>query len=267
MTFHLSRHTDVENLGRGFNYKKGWEPFTAPMHAVASTASRFAWSPCQWFGGHRLTANFGRANLVALDFDSGEMTLEHAHRIFCDSVHVIGTTKSHRKDKGGIACDRFRVILALDHEVTDAGTFAATARFYALKYDADTQAADAARFFWPCHTIVSVNDDPDAYRQEIIRPDPTDRGPPPQRYRQSGVVRRRSHSLLSQPIPSGQRNNFCFTVSKDLYDAGYTYDEIYRIIVSSPTYQGSVSPPVSREIDECIRSAIKSVDAGKAYNG
>jgi hypothetical protein len=262
--YFLSCHRDVEHLGRGFKYKADWVPFNADsLETVARTVSRFAWSPCQWFGGHRLSENFGRANLFALDFDSGELSLKQALNVFCDSSHVIGLTKSHQREKNGIICDRFRVILQLENETDDSELFASTVRFYARKWDADIKAADAARFFWPCRQIVSVVED--GYRQEFIHPDPDPPGPPPERYRQSGAVRLRTHSFLQRVVPSGERNNFCFTVSKDLFDAGYTFDEIYAIIVGSPTYKGSVPTPVAHEIAQCIRSAIKSVEAGKAY--
>lgn len=265
--YFLSCHRDVGNIGRGAKYKRDWVPHSAgSMAAVARAVSRFAWSPCQWLGGERLAANFGRANLLALDFDSGEMSLAQATRVFCDAVHVIGTTRSHRKEKGGIVADRFRVILALEDAVDDGATFAATAKFYAYKYDADPKAVDAARFFWPCAAIISVAED--GYRQETITPDPPDEErDPPKRYRESGVVRIRTHVLLRNVVPVGQRNDFCFTAAKDLYDAGYTAERIYAIILDSPTYQGQASSQTAREIQQCIRSAIKSVDGGRAYRG
>jgi hypothetical protein len=265
--YFLSCHRDVEHIGRGWSYRKDWVSYAADsMASVAQTVTRFAWSPCQWFGGHRLTGNFGRANLFALDFDSGELSLAQAKNIFSDCIHVIGTTKSHQKEKGGITCDRFRVILQLEHETDDAELFAATVRFYASKWDADLKAADAARFFWPCERIVSVMED--GYSQEFVRPDPEFRGPPTERYRKSGAVRLRSQAMLRRPVPAGERNNFCFTVAKDLFDAGYQFREIYDIILRSPTYQGPAPPHhVLQDITQCIRSAIKSVETGRAYGG
>jgi hypothetical protein len=263
----LSCHRDIEHLGRGSFYRENWVPYAADsMASIASTVVNFAWSPCQWFGGHRLAANFGRANLFALDFDSGELSLAQACRIFSDCTHIIGTTKSHQLEKGGVTCDRFRVILKLEHETDDAELFAATVRFYAARWDADIKAADAARFFWPCARIVQMLED--GYSQEFVRPDPERRGPPPERYRKAGAVRLRSQLMLRRVVPGGERNNFCFTVAKDLFDAGYQFQEIYDIILGSPTYQGPAPPHhVLLDITQCIRSAIKSVETGRAYGG
>jgi len=49
-------------------------------------------------------------NLIIIDVDEG-MTIEEAKRLFSSHIYMIATTKSHQKDKSGIVCDRFRIIL------------------------------------------------------------------------------------------------------------------------------------------------------------
>jgi len=49
-------------------------------------------------------------NAIAFDIDTG-MTLEEAFAIFKPFTYIIYTTKSHRKEKNGETCDRFRILL------------------------------------------------------------------------------------------------------------------------------------------------------------
>ena len=49
-------------------------------------------------------------NLIAFDIDEG-MTVQQAQQILSPYIYIIYTTKSHQKDKNGIICDRFRIII------------------------------------------------------------------------------------------------------------------------------------------------------------
>lgn len=266
MPFLISRHSDRKNIRVKKNlYAKGFEPFCPDsLDSIALTIERFAWSPCRFHDGHRKTTHFADANLLALDFDNGLLPLAQACNVFSDCQHVIGTTFNHQQNKGGIVCDRFRVVLVLDRVVTEAAEYAATAKYYAERYDADLKAVDAARFFWPCPQIVSVNADPDDYRFDVIKPRKDERVAP-LRYGQQGVIRRRTQLALRGFVPVGERNTFCFSIAKDLRDAGFGFDDIYARIIASPTYCGGVTYEVERDISDSIRSGIKSVDQGKAY--
>ena len=51
-----------------------------------------------------------RQNCVGIDVDNG-VTLNQVKELLKDYTYIIYTTKSHQKDKGGIACDRFRILL------------------------------------------------------------------------------------------------------------------------------------------------------------
>ena len=258
----ISVHRDQKNIGNAKRYAREfhWVELV-DMTSVADAISRVAWSPCRWRDGARRRENFLEAQLVGLDFDDGMMTLEEARNVFCDSAHVIGTTKSHRLEKGGIVADRFRVVLQLEHKVVCAETYRATVGHLIRKYDCDSACADAGRFFWPCREIVSVATQ--GYAHEIVEP-PAIR-PAPRRYREFGVVRRRTIMALARPFAINTKNGSCFTAAKDLYDAGWGEDEIFHAIVNSPTYGGIVGRELADEIWGCIRSGIISVDTGRAY--
>ncbi|MGB7510933.1 MAG: primase C-terminal domain-containing protein [Pelodictyon phaeoclathratiforme] len=50
------------------------------------------------------------AELMILDYDDG-LSVTDAQSAFCQYMGFIATTRSHRKEKNGVVCDRFRVIL------------------------------------------------------------------------------------------------------------------------------------------------------------
>ena len=61
--------------------------------------------------GYRHKKNVIRGqNMIGLDIDEG-MTLEEAKERMSQYVYLIYTTKSHQKEKNGIVCDRFRVLI------------------------------------------------------------------------------------------------------------------------------------------------------------
>ncbi len=61
--------------------------------------------------GHRKKDNFIQGqNMIAFDIDEG-LSLADAKDILKEYIWLIYTTKSHQKEKNGIICDRFRIIL------------------------------------------------------------------------------------------------------------------------------------------------------------
>jgi len=49
-------------------------------------------------------------NCIAFDIDSG-MTIKEAEELLGQYIYMIYTTRNHQKDKGGVICDRFRIIM------------------------------------------------------------------------------------------------------------------------------------------------------------
>ena len=109
------------------------------------------WSPSN-FGPTfvRSNENFKSCSLLVLDVDR-DCSLENAKEKFKDYEHIIATTRSHRRDKNGITCDRFRVVIFLDGECTNASDYTATWAAAKLKWDfVDGACKDLARFYYPC---------------------------------------------------------------------------------------------------------------------
>jgi hypothetical protein len=147
--------------------------FDGGIGTIAETIKHLPWSPCVWHGGRRRADHFMLCDYLALDFDDGEMTLDNAvENCFCDINHVIGTTKSHRREKNGFIADRFRVVLALPRRITDAAEYSKIARHYVGIYGSDKACTDTARFFWPCNTIASVVTDADTLEIDEVLAEP-----------------------------------------------------------------------------------------------
>lgn len=116
-------------------------------------------SPIVWKDGQRRKAGFVRAEVFAFDFDRG-MTLDEARTEFAAFQGVIYTTKSHRQEKNGVTCDRFRVMLALDRAVTDPAEWDLLQRTLCTLFPmADPSSSRRHMFYWfgpPNCTIIGL---------------------------------------------------------------------------------------------------------------
>lgn len=85
------------------------------LHKMVSSDYR-QYSPFVFVAKTKKSENWNNINqdLIILDIDDG-LTIEQAKQEFKDYKHLICTTKSHQKEKKGLTCDRFRVILESDN--------------------------------------------------------------------------------------------------------------------------------------------------------
>jgi len=91
---------------------KDFKRTTRPFEKVADLLhSDLNYSATEYDGGYRNTENSRPGqNLMVLDYDDG-LTIDEALNRFATLRAVIGTTRSHQKEKNGKTCDRFRVVL------------------------------------------------------------------------------------------------------------------------------------------------------------
>ncbi len=90
-------------------------------------------------------------NLFIIDIDN-DLTLEDAKNLFSGMTYLIATTRTHQKEKKGITCDRFRIILPT------MSTFHLSPSVYSDMYmnvinslgieEADTQCRNASRWYY-----------------------------------------------------------------------------------------------------------------------
>lgn len=81
------------------------------LHNIV-TNSCIQYSPYSFYAGMKLAVNWNndKQNILVFDIDDG-MTITEASDIFSKYTNIITTTKSHRLEKKGKVCDRFRIIL------------------------------------------------------------------------------------------------------------------------------------------------------------
>ena len=150
--------------GKAHEYANGFKVLGNPefddewrMDYIERAITSRVWSPACFAGGVRLEKNFLGAHICALDFDAPNTPLDCAIQQFKNYSHIIGTTKSHQKEKNGVTCDRYRVVLWFDRLATDLAEYKHNMTLQISTYYADKACKDGARFFFPCKEIVSSN--------------------------------------------------------------------------------------------------------------
>ncbi len=100
-------------------------------------------------GDYRLSDNYQKnvSNCIVLDFDDGFTREEFAKR--SSFAYATGTTKSHNKDKNGLTCERFRVIIPTETAVDlEQVGFSRLMKEIFMEYpEADTSCKDTARAY------------------------------------------------------------------------------------------------------------------------
>jgi hypothetical protein len=241
-------------------YAKDFKTAQSDIKGLIDLVQEHVWSPIVWKDGIRKEANFISADWCVLDFDDPEMTLAQALNVFCDRVHVIGTTKSHLKEKGGIICDRFRVCLKFSETITNLREYRWNIARYLDQYPVDKACKDGARFFYPCVDIISSLDSAEAYREDVDHKVPENFERPKDikaavKRLRSGIFSDVISDAILKPIPEGRRNAMCYRVSIDLTIAGYSEEDIIQILLKSPTYKSELA--YIKEITATVRSGIK----------
>lgn len=192
--------------------------------ALAISTDR-PWSPGIFQNGIRNNANLDQISLLVLDFDAG-MALAEALIAFKDYKHIIGTSKSHGIEKGGVVADRFRVALAIDKPVINDSEFKAVWFAAFAKWPAaDRACKDAARFFFPCKNIVSVNENgllwsERAFTKQLITPSKQ----PLEGNIRKGKLSKATKDFLIDGAPDGEWHGRFFKAAMDFKEQGYDID-------------------------------------------
>jgi hypothetical protein len=254
--FAAHRHKDFETKTFG------------SVNELARIISSEVWSPIVFKGGVRASANFVLSTLIALDFDSGKYTLHDALtdvRTF-GLFHVLGTTKSHQKQKitkaGKVEppCDRFRLILLGPECVHDGELYTYNMREYMELFpDADKSCKDAARFFFPCAEIVSAGDG----RCAPWIPLPPDYVPMKELRAKKraelanypvGVYPAWMRQLLERGAPPGERHKTCYKLGAYMSGMGYDTSTIVRLCMAGPLRDIGLSD-VRRAVENGVKAA------------
>lgn len=227
-------------------YARGYKiADTDDIYRISRGIVGFVWSGIAWKDGHRANKNFLYSDWCVLDFDSPDMPLAQAVRVFCDRIHIIGITKSHQKDKKGVICDRFRVVIPWEKRITDTRVYRWNMQRLLDRYPIDDKALDPARFFFPCTRIVAL--EAEGYKEDV------DEGVPegfdfrdPEEYKKLVAIRTKRHAvsgtlpqwvneflMLGKSLKDG-RNWTCFRASIALFEHGFTFPQVIAALESAP---------------------------------
>lgn len=233
------------------------------MEDVRHIIIKNVWSPIVWKDGVRKGSGFLSSNICALDFDDGEMTLGQAVKSFCDMKHIIATTKSHQLSKnGGPPVDRFRVVLFWECKITDKDTYLHNMRKVFDKFPCDKACKDAARFFYPCKDIISV--ETEGYLNDVEIPKQADIELKARRSWERLQIEketgRTSKGLLTQiqnKIKDGERNKTVWIISVRLTERGFTEEQIIEMFKEGNNAY-LFDKEFEREYLSCVRSGVKT---------
>lgn len=194
---------------------------------LAKLATNSHYSLSTFSKNHRNASNFVQTEAIGLDFDEG-LTLAEAKELFAEFRHLILPTKSHQKEKNGVTCDRFRVILFLSSPITDAETYGATWEYLRSQFPAcDPACKDPSRQFYRSTGVASMRDDgalvspvkPQPKPKLTVAPSvlatPNDRG----------ELSKRTLKFLLEGAGPGKRHGELFFAARDFHEQGYTQDE------------------------------------------
>jgi len=248
---------------RHFTY--GWHTFETRSSKVFSDFITSAvWSPCIFRDGHRRIDSFVEARLLVLDFDHPGYTLAQAREEWCDTIHWIGTTKNHNREKNGIVCDRFRIVVPFARSITNVDEYNYNYQLIAKQYDAADQCTkDGARLFFPCQEVVSVCTDGFAQPvidlpQEIID-NKQNMEARKQLYLEHGYIPLHLRRAFRAEIPCGKQSDTIYGVSKELFRYGFDQQRLMGMFLASPTFKGQVlSASTIKKIESSIASGIKA---------
>lgn len=221
----------------------------------------FGWSPGIFKNNYRNLENFQQMEVLALDFDKG-MRLEEASLVFADYEHIIGTSRSHQKEKPGKKgaieppCDRFRVVFRLSKPITSDEEYKATFNKLRQQFPAaDPQCSDASRFFFPCISIVYGTN-------EGLEVDPVK--PPPKAEKVKRELSERERGRLARSTlefitvgTSGDKGRHAslFKAAKDLQEQGFDEADAEELLLRCPLVDEPGMP--AEDFLKAIRSAFR----------
>lgn len=127
----------------------GFEPYSfSDAASLARIVKKSDHCPSVFSGDRRLNSEFVSCDFLFIDVDSGISILDFCnHRDFADRFYIILTSKSHRKEKKGVTCDRFHVLLPVQTITSEPELAEKLTRICRIYHFADKSAKGAARYW------------------------------------------------------------------------------------------------------------------------
>ena len=181
---------------------------------------------------------------------------------------MIGTTRSHQKEKNGLICERFRLIIPVSNQINDRQSYSSLMSQAIKHYGSDEACSDLGRFYFPCTEIISIQEMGMSFEdmaagfpavtpiENHIHVTQTNsdghqgyptgpfKVPPP------WVL-----AALRTGVPKGSRHRACLRIAVALSARGFLEDEIFAIVSLSPF--GSEVDISDKELHRTISNGIK----------
>ncbi len=237
------------------------------LNEMVDLCLRKNFSPAIFTNGKRNLQNFERAYCIGLDIDNDgkrktpEMTIEEAKLAFKDYKHLILPSRSHRKEKHGKVCDRFRVIVFLSQPISDLETFYATWFWLKEQWPAiDDACKNPDRFYFKHSAVSSVQETGLLFSPVAPKPKPATsiavlNVAPGER----GKLSKNTLEYLEKGPEVGDRNQGTVRVAKDFQQNLYPIDEAMIRIVEALHQTDTITRDFTEaEVIRTIRSAYNS---------
>lgn len=196
---------------------------------LAKIITTAVWSPICWKNNRRLSDEFFCSDFLVLDYDDGVMTLGDVVEWAKKHTHIIGTTKSHQKEKNGKTCDRFRVVVPWETRITDLNTYRQNMGRILSALSSDPACKDGARIYQPCTRIVSygVGEKAKWFPYETPKPRPV------YTPENKTIPLWLQDYMTTTPGP-GERNKTAYKIAYYLARYGFSEQECLSAVLSAP---------------------------------
>lgn len=242
--------------------------------------SEINYSPFQYRENYRKEDNsvLTNANCIFLDFDDG-LSIDKAKGIFSHLCYVLATTKSHQKEKNGKVCDRFRIVIPCETNITLCKEdYKELMNDIITTYGADRACKDIARFYYGFKDSEVFYNFGDLFdlekamekikkKKQIIKEMTKTKeravnihfdGSKVDTLRQISNTDKMLRLLkFNERFGAGGRNNYLFACAKYLQDSGMTDDEVVSEVL---WINGQSSNSISeKEINSTIFRSLSLV--------
>lgn len=201
------------------------------VEELAAIISSDSWAPGIFSERKRTIASFVRTDLLVLDVDDG-CELSSAIELFATYKHVIATSRNHQKEKNGVTCDRFRVVLFLDSSISSDQDLKATWDTARKRFPfIDPACKDSSRFFYASPEVVSIKTSGLGYPVSVATTElARDKAVPEQRIASSegpkGELWKSTLKFLLEGAPSGTRHAELIKAVGNMREQGYSHPEV-----------------------------------------
>ena len=217
-----------------------------------------AWTPSLLKNNYRKKENWIGCGWMALDIDDG-LPIEDAIKLLHNYMFVLGTTKSHRKEKmkpsGEVMppCDRYRIVIPARSVCRDLEDFEYSMKVFAKQFEADMSVLEGGRFYFRCSEIHTsqTQGKPFTWMQLTDEEKASIRSAKAARNEKKGLSRRGARILQGADADEG-RHKSIFHAAADLGRSGFTLEDTIKIILTTPIAEELIYEKGNRELERNI---------------